>query len=318
MMPPAQRGFALITVLGVLAVLTTIVLSFGHRAVLERRAAALSVDRTQVLYLARGAAMRATVELRNKNVVDTLRHEGERTSFDQRWYERTNLFEGDTAIFELGDPVEIEDEECYYQMVDAESRICINTAPEELLANLDSMSLGTVRKIMLRRETSFRNESERRPRAYMSLEEFRELERVRDSEWYGRRGRAGLRDVITVFGDGRININTCSREVLEAIPGLDREAVEAIIEYRAGPDEELGTSSDRAFEDIADVTDKTGLSASLRATLNRFCKVTSDYFTITAVATQRQGAVRAQVTATVHLGETRTRTLEWREDLVGF
>ena len=311
-------GFALITVLGVLAVLTTIVLSFGHRAVLERRAAAISVDRTQVLYLARGAAMRASVELRNKNVVDMLRDQGERTAFDQRWYEPTDLFAGEAEIFALGGAVETEGEECYYQMLDAESRVCINSAPEDLLTGLQAMSLSTVRKIMMRRETSFRNDPESRPRAYLSLEEFRQMERIRDEEWYGSRGRPGLKDVITVFGDGRVNINTCSREVLEAIPGVSSEVIDKILEYRAGPDEELGTTDDRSFENMGEVAERAGVGAAVRTTLNRYCKVTSDYFTITAVATQRQGAVRAQITATVLLGETSTQTLQWREDLVGF
>lgn len=316
---PRRDGFALIAILGTLAVLTTIVLSFGHRAVLERRAAAFSVDRTQVLYLARGAAMRGIVELRNKNAVDLLRGQIGRTSFDQRWFEENDMFErGDAGYFTLSGEVEMDEEECYYRMIDAESRVCINTAPEELLQGLEATSLGIVRKIMLRRDENARAGDKRRPRAYLSLEEFRSIENISDAEWYGTRGRAGLRDVLTVWGDGRININTCSREVLEAIPGLNSAAIEALIEYRAGPDGEIGTSDDRSFEDMSDVPAKAKLSAEAVGPLNRFCKVDSEFFTITAVATQRQGAVRAQVTATVHLGDLNTRTLQWREDLVGF
>ena len=47
----------------------------------------------------------------------------------------------------------------------------------------------------------------------------------------------GLVDIFTVYGDGRININTAPREVLAALPGLDAEAADIVLSHGAGPDE---------------------------------------------------------------------------------
>ncbi len=82
-----RQGFALVTVLGILAVLVIITLGFGHRTLLERRMAAYAIDHTQALHHARGAAMRGIVELRNKTTIDVMRGQYGRTSFDQRWNE---------------------------------------------------------------------------------------------------------------------------------------------------------------------------------------------------------------------------------------
>lgn len=56
---------------------------------------------------------------------------------------------------------------------------------------------------------------------------------------------AELRGVLTIYSDGRINLNTASREVLECLsPRMDRSLAEAIIDYRRNRDflsvEDLG------------------------------------------------------------------------------
>ena len=42
----------------------------------------------------------------------------------------------------------------------------------------------------------------------------------------------GLKDYLTVFTDGRININTANLEVLQSMPSMDQGIAEEIIEYR--------------------------------------------------------------------------------------
>jgi len=63
-----------------------------------------------------------------------------------------------------------------------------------------------------------------------------------------------IRDFITVFGNGKININTASREVLSAA-GLSDEVIYKIISYRAGIDMTEGSFDDNAFESKEDITD---------------------------------------------------------------
>lgn len=60
---------------------------------------------------------------------------------------------------------------------------------------------------------------------------------------------ARVKDYITVFGDGKININTVSKKVLLAL-GLPAELADKIVYYRAGPDNTEGTADDIAFSSL--------------------------------------------------------------------
>ena len=72
---------------------------------------------------------------------------------------------------------------------------------------------------------------------------------------------AGISDLITVFGNGKININTVSKEVLESL-GLDSGAVGAILAYRGGSDGIQGTADDKMFNSSQDVFDCVGSGTS--------------------------------------------------------
>jgi type II secretory pathway component PulK len=54
----------------------------------------------------------------------------------------------------------------------------------------------------------------------------------------------GIAPLLTVYGDGRININTASAEVLMTIPGITEQQIERILEGRLGIDGLAGTELD--------------------------------------------------------------------------
>jgi hypothetical protein len=54
----------------------------------------------------------------------------------------------------------------------------------------------------------------------------------------------GIARWLTTWGDGKVNLNTASREVLLTVTGLNEQSVEALIEGRDGPDGEPGTKDD--------------------------------------------------------------------------
>ncbi len=56
-----------------------------------------------------------------------------------------------------------------------------------------------------------------------------------------------LINVFKPFGSGKININTADANVLQLIPGVDQDAAEAIMKFRAGPDGQDGTEDDMPF-----------------------------------------------------------------------
>ncbi|MDD5129679.1 MAG: type II secretion system protein GspK [Candidatus Omnitrophica bacterium] len=55
-----------------------------------------------------------------------------------------------------------------------------------------------------------------------------------------------IKDYVTIYGEGRVNVNTASEVVLCAL-GLDEDIANKIILYRAGEDEIEGTSDDNVF-----------------------------------------------------------------------
>lgn len=306
-------GFALVTVLWILALLTLVTLNFGHHAVLHRRAAAFSLDHLQAVYMARGAVERGMVELRNKAYIDGLLGQAGRTSFDQRWFNPPNMLakEGE---FSLGDAIEVEGEQCKYIIRDAESRISVNHVPREILDEVEGLGFRTVDLMFMRRGGGLSSE---RPQPFLALEELRYLEDIDDAIWYGEDGNHGLCDLMTVWGDGRINVNTCSEGVLACIPDLGDDAIQSIVAYRVGRDNVLGTSDDQSFLTMRDLRDKVPVAPDRLEPVFRYCKLDSSFFTITGFATQRQGKVRAQCTATVQLTRKGLTLLDWREETVG-
>jgi general secretion pathway protein K len=73
----------------------------------------------------------------------------------------------------------------------------------------------------------------------------------------------GIAQVLTTWGDGKVNVNTAGRDVLMTLPDIPEEVVEDILRERAGVDGEMGTVDD-GFENIDEVISKTGLPQTLR------------------------------------------------------
>ena len=64
-----------------------------------------------------------------------------------------------------------------------------------------------------------------------------------------------IKGYITIYGEGKVNINTASRAVLLAL-GFDQGTVEEIISLRAATDRVSGTSDDNIFEAVSDIVPK--------------------------------------------------------------
>lgn len=61
----------------------------------------------------------------------------------------------------------------------------------------------------------------------------------------------GWRDAFTIFGDGRVDVNEASSEVLQAVTGLPPEMVEEILRMRRGSDGVEPSEDDLRFEEVA-------------------------------------------------------------------
>ena len=313
MRPTAERGFVLVCVLWVLAILTVITLGFGRRAMLDRRAATYALDHTKAMAMARGAVERGVVELRNKAVMDALSHLEARTSFRQPWAKPVNMLEKEN-YFDDANKEEFEDDICEYRIRDECGLISINRAPDEILEEVDALNRTTIRKINARR-LGDRN-ARQDPQPFQTIEELRFFDGIDEDDWFGTDRTPGLRAQLTCWGDERININTATAAVLECIPELRKRTIDALIDYRMGPDGELCTSDDGDFKDLDEVRVELGLGADSLQTLRQYCKVDSGLFTITGTATRRQGKVRATCVATVAIGGSNAVIIKWREEFL--
>lgn len=102
---------------------------------------------------------------------------------------------------------------------------------------------------------------------------------------------SGLVNIFTVYGDGKININTASVMILAALPGLDEEVAETILTYRAGYDGRLGTDDDMYLASTEDLVNLEGLTELQIELLGQYCCFDSEYFRILSYAGLDNGVV---------------------------
>ena len=200
-------------------------------------------------------------------------------------------------------------------ITDEERFININTAPKDLLDNIKAMGRPLARQIWTRRTKEENTDEGIIP--FSSIEELRYMRGVEDDDWLGTAKKPGLKDLLTVWGGGGINVNTASKDVLMCIPGVKEGDINAILEYRAGGDGKLNTEDDRGFITLDDMSLKTGVQGDTRQALNTYCTCDSAFFKITGLATRRSGRIRAVCSAIIVFGESGLQTVDWQEKALG-
>jgi type II secretory pathway component PulK len=90
----------------------------------------------------------------------------------------------------------------------------------------------------------------------------------------------GLVDLFTTFGAPRVNVNTASAEVLQLLPGMDRNLAEGVVNMRAGPDGVDGTGDDTPLHNVGELINVPGLPPQQVDLLRRVCDVRSLNFEV--------------------------------------
>ena len=67
-----------------------------------------------------------------------------------------------------------------------------------------------------------------------------------------------IKNYITIYGSGKINVNTASKVVLLAL-GLSQDLVDKIVSFRLGEDGIIGTSDDNVFDTPSNIVPKLSL-----------------------------------------------------------
>jgi general secretion pathway protein K len=89
----------------------------------------------------------------------------------------------------------------------------------------------------------------------------------------------GISDLLTTYGDGKVNVNAASRDVLMTLPDVDEIVAGAILEEREGRNGDRGAAEDTSFKNDADFMARIpGLPLNIKnyvVTVSTIYKVTS-------------------------------------------
>jgi type II secretory pathway component PulK len=224
----------------------------------------------------------------------------------------------------------------YFGVVDEERKVNLNTTTVSILSRLIERVLGEKADAARRLAESildWRQFGESQARGFFSDEYYRNLEYPYNKKDYSyevldelllvkditKERYDRLIDYVTIYGDGKININTASREVLYAL-GLDEVVIEKILEVRIGKDKAEATLDDHVFLKTFDVA--TEINAMIKLIpeerkaidgLNKQNLLTTNsfYFTIHAQAHLAHRLFSKAVHAVVSAKE--SRIVYWKE-----
>ncbi|HAS83090.1 MAG TPA: hypothetical protein DCS43_10565 [Verrucomicrobia bacterium] len=119
---------------------------------------------------------------------------------------------------------------------------------------------------------------------------------------------AGIWDLLTTYGDGKVNINAASERVLQTLPEVDAEMAQAIVSQRQARVDEAG--KDRSG--FKDPNEMLALIPDFPAAARELLTTTSTEFRITSTG-DLNGVLRT-IWCIVRFTDGRMRVLRWRED----
>ena len=278
-----NRGSILLTTLWIMAILSVLAMGIGFRASLEVRLSGYSMNKLQARYLAKAGIVKARKYLEN----DTKKHDTlyecgillkeEESPENVFGGEYNKLGSGEFSVYYTGEKEAGEEEEAeeersttkkYYGMIDEERKININMS--KLAPDNRAEYRRIMRALLPEPEEDFTKEeiidgildwqdkdsfgSAEEP-YYHGLEfpykckntDFEFIE-----ELFMVRGMTPaifneIKDYITVYGEGKINVNTASKKVLDAVIGDVNIVDDFILKARKGADEISGTEDDKQF-----------------------------------------------------------------------
>ncbi len=281
------RGSILILALWSVAILTVFVVSLGSGALQKSSLLARLVALDTLYSVAYSGVEKARGLLKNPDETKNLE-----TRFDD-WFNRPSLFRHvttGTGYFSVSypavDPKSNETEEVY-GLIDEERKINLNKADAptlgrlfEITANLSkdtAEDLGYCIVDWRDSDATFQHPSygaesgdyKDLPDPYEAKDApFEVIDELLLVKGLNREIFDKVRPFVTVYGQGAVNINTASKEALEALAsGVGAK----IFDYCLGPDRSPGTLDDRYFKDtahiVSDLKEAVGLNPAEQATL---------------------------------------------------
>jgi hypothetical protein len=126
--------------------------------------------------------------------------------------------------------------------------------------------------------------------------------------------KPGLIDLLTCYGEGKININTAPRQVLRTLPISD-QAVDQILAYRRFDKNSSGNIEDYVFHRKEDILQLQGLTETERDVLVERCIFRSEHFRIFVQSVHNPTGLRYHVQVLVISRDGKTEIVYWKTGL---
>lgn len=244
----AEKGSVLIIVLWGVFFLAILALAVNALVKPKLEVSARLLDRAKAYYLARSGVVRAIAEIENDATAD---HD----SLYDLWSENSAAFKDvklGGGTFSVIKAAATKEEGTGYGLTDEESKININKAPRDVLKNMfeKEAGLGAMdAEILADSVLDWRDDDDslhkdgKEKGYYESLADpypckngdFELPEELLLVGGMTRRIYDRISGMITVYGDGTVNVNTADRRVLTAL-GLGQDAAEKIVRFREARD----------------------------------------------------------------------------------
>ena len=346
----SKKGSILILTLWVLSFLTIFAVGLSHNVSGQLRMASYFQDRLKAYYLANAGIERAIVELAadQASAYDSLNEAWANNEeffkeapvgngYITLSYTMTRLGENEQA--ESGEDESEEDgveQVVLYGVMDENSRVNINKIPvnilEILLERIGELKQDEAKEIANAivdwRDTDIiispgGAESNYYEGLKMPYEckngEFQAIEELLLVKGMTPEIFSKLQNVITIYGEGKININTVDATTLYGL-GLDMNFAEAVVEFRQGSDAKMGTDDDNVFTTTGELREVGPFFTEESTQINYILDVltvTSDIFRINSFGIFETGQrrLRRNIVCVVKRQKTALpEILYWREN----
>jgi hypothetical protein len=328
-----QTGSLSVTALWMLALLALIAAGLGRHAVIELRLDNYALRAAEAKWLARAGVRHAMAVLKMDAMADSINAWDALTDAWACSPERFKQVPCGNGFFAVGYAVHDEYPGLreVYGMVDENRKINLNRAPADILLRLPGMNPEKIAALLdWRDRDDVPGPGGAEAPYYLALwpayrckdadlDFVEEVELVRG---FTPEDVQRLQPLVTVYGDGQVNINTAAVNVLQAL-GLRPELARSIVALRWGADREPFTGDDIVFKNPFEIAGAlhrlTPLAPDDQMMLNRLAAqgllgVTSSHFSINAVGVTMGGEVRQSITAIVHrLSRDRVNIVSWKE-----
>jgi len=114
----------------------------------------------------------------------------------------------------------------------------------------------------------------------------------------------GIKDYVTVFTGGKVNLNTASLPVLLGMPGMNEQIAMALIQMRA----------QKPFHDLEDTKQISYVTESIYNQMARWASVGSDWYKVVVKAQSQNGRQSKMIVAYVDRSGQQSVIRYWRED----